>query len=108
MKGERNMSEEIKNEVMETETTELDTVDYEESSSSGKIGKIVLGVGLGLAAAGVVVWHKTKDKIEAKQIERLKKKGYVIYREEDVEVVEVDSEEDCEEADADDTEKKNK
>ena len=57
------------------------------NSGKGLIGAIALGVGL--VAAGVAVYlHKTKDKREARKIEKLRAKGYTI-----LEPVEAETEE---------------
>lgn len=90
---------EERNEIMEmnNETTEVADYDVDQSSGGG-LGKVLVGVGL-LAVAGVTaVVVKNKDKIEARRIEKLRKKGYVIYHEDDVEdVIQVDEDEDAEE-----------
>lgn len=50
-------------------------------SSNGVVG-LVLGA-VGAVVTGVVVWHKTKPKREAKQVEKLRKKGYTVIEPED-------------------------
>lgn len=73
------MNEELDN----IEVTDLET--YEDSEVSGNgLGKIVGGLLLlgGAAAAGFV--YKNRAKIEERKIEKLRKKGYVIYKEEDL------------------------
>lgn len=80
-------------EAMENEETrELDL--YEEyPETKGSAGKIAVGLVVAAGAAiagGVAVWaHKTKDKREQKQIAKLEKKGYVIYKEEELVEAEV-------------------
>ena len=62
-------------------TEEIGMTEIEEStenSNGSLIVKIVSGIGLVAAAAGVYV-YKTKDKREKRQIEKLRKKGYKIY-----------------------------
>lgn len=90
---------EERNEIMEmnNETTEVTEYDVNQSSGGG-LGKVLIGLGV-LAAAGVTaVVVKNKGKIEARRIEKLRKKGYVIYHEDNVEeVVQVDEDEDTEE-----------
>lgn len=71
------MAEEIEN----NEVTELVPAEYHEepeTTGNGIVGKIAVGVGLAVAGAAAFVWHKTKDKREAKTIRKLEKKGYVI------------------------------
>ena len=82
------------NEIMEMENEVEEFEDYEiqetpERSGNGILGKIILGTVLAGGAAAAVLIHKNRDKIEAKKIERLRKKGYVIYKpEEDMEEIE--------------------
>lgn len=66
--------EEVTNETMEVAQEAV-------NSGNGVLGYI-LG---GLVVAGVTAFvaHKTKDKLEAKKIEKLRKKGYVIYKAEE-------------------------
>lgn len=82
------------NELQEIEAME----DYESECSGGGLGKL-LGAGLiaGIAAAGVVVYKKFQPKLEARKIEKLRKKGYVIYKEDECEVRELEVEEDVQE-----------
>lgn len=80
------MSEEIKNIEMGTENIEDVTVyEMEPETSGGGLVKILAVVGLGVAAAGAALWHKNKDKIEEKNIEKLRKKGYLVYKADEVE-----------------------
>ena len=82
---------------------DIDTVeDYElEESSGGGLGKLLIGgLVLGAGAVGAFVYKKVQPKLEEKKVERLRKKGYVIYKEEEVEaVVQVDVD-DVEEAES--------
>lgn len=83
------MNEQVYNENIEATELVPETTEevYEESKATGGNGlKILMGVCGLVAAAGAVVWHKTKDKREQKQIERLEKKGYVVFKDEPVEV----------------------
>ena len=91
------MNEEMNTELVEIENTEVETCNEPEKSGSGIVGKLIIGGGI--VAAGVAAWlYKTKDQREAKQISKLVKKGYVIYKPEDEEdfddevVIEADSE----------------
>lgn len=108
------MSEEIKNIEMGTENTEDVTV-YElepETSDNGVSGGlVVLAVGA-LAAAGYAVYKKLKPedenaKAEKKRLkdekaaEKLRKKGYLVYKADEVEVREV---EDVDDSDIDEIE----
>lgn len=81
------------NEIMEMEdmvNVEEEITEALEKSTVGKglIGKIVVGTILVGGAVAAIV-YKNRNKIEAKKIERLRKKGYVIYKpEEDMEEIE--------------------
>lgn len=57
----------------EVENTHVDS----ENSGGGILGKVVLGLVAGAVAVGVAVW-KNKDKLEARRIKKLEKKGYII------------------------------
>lgn len=50
-----------------------------ERSGGGIVGKIVIGTLIAGVTAAAVAYHKTKDKREAKKIEKLRAKGYKIY-----------------------------
>ena len=65
---------------------------YEPECSGGKGKGILAGLGfVGIVTAvGAVVIHKTKDKREQKTIERLRKNGYVIFKEDECEVREME------------------
>lgn len=82
------------NELQEIEATE----DYESERSGGGFGKL-LGAGLiaGIVAAGVVAYKKVQPKLESRKVEKLRKKGYVIYKEDECEVRELEVEEDVQE-----------
>ena len=71
--------EKIENEAVEAEQT----IEVTETSSGSGLGKALLIVGT-VVTAGAVLWHKTKDKREARQIKKLEKKGYVICHSDDV------------------------
>ena len=75
-------------EAMET-TENAEMQEPIEESGNGIVGKVV-GTVLTAAAlsGGVLWWLKGKEKREAKKIEKLRKKGYVIYKPEEVEEVE--------------------
>lgn len=79
------MNEELT--MQETEIT--DEVEIYETEKSGGGFLKVLGVGTAVVAGVVAaLCYKNRDKIEAKRIEKLRKKGYVIYKAEEVECVE--------------------
>lgn len=85
----KNMNE---NEVkeLELETTEV-CEDYEPECAGGGFGKLAAGIGFVAVAGLTAVVIKNKKKLEERKIERLRKKGYVIYRTEEVkEIQEVD------------------
>lgn len=74
--------------TMEENTTAMEGYEgYEETptSSGNGVVKFIVGAGIAAAAAGAVWWSKSKDKREAKQIEKLAKKGYVINKPEESE-----------------------
>ena len=84
--------------VVDTEMDEV-TVDEMTEVSGGGFGKVLLGLGalaLGAASAYVI---KKKGVAEKVRIKKLEKAGYVVYKAEDVEVVEAEdaSEEGAEE-----------
>lgn len=83
--------EEIRNYEEVTEQA-MEMAQEVEPSGKGVIG-FVAGAAVLVGGAVVLYAHKTKDKREAKQVEKLRKKGYVIY---EPEVEEPISEEDCE------------
>lgn len=76
----------MENEIMEIEELAaeeaMEVYEVVENSKGGLVATIVVG-GLALIGATAALIHKNKDKIEAKQVERLRKKGYVIYKPEE-------------------------
>lgn len=65
-------------EIKDTEEVAVEVCESLEETSNGIAGKLAVGavlVGLGVAA----VLYKTRDWREARKIEKLRKKGYVIY-----------------------------
>ena len=80
------------NEVMVTELTEqeIGTIgDYDDyDCTGGRKGNFVVGTAIALGAAALCgfAYHKCKDKLEERKINRLRNKGYVIFKEEDCEV----------------------
>lgn len=76
------------------EVTEQAMEMAQEVKSSGKgVFGAVAGAVVVVAGMTAVVLHKTKDKRRAKQVEKLRKEGYVIY---EPAVEDAVSEEDCE------------
>lgn len=90
---------EERNEITEMNNGTTEVTEYDEGKSSGGgLGKFLFGLGAATVAGVAVAVVATKDKRKAKQIEKLKKEGYIIYHEDDVEeIVEVDEDEDKEE-----------
>ena len=82
-------------ELMVTEelNEEIGTIDYEETDcTDGGFGKIAAGlVIVGLAAAGGLA-YKFRGKLEERKINRLRKKGYVSFKEDECEVREMEVE----------------
>ena len=82
------------NKIMELENLEDMEVTETENETQGKgfLGKLAIG-SLIAGVAGLIV-YKNRDKIEKRRIEKLRKKGYVIYEpgeiEDDESTVEVD------------------
>lgn len=76
------MEEMNNNEVMIEET--VDACENSNSQNYGLIGKILVGViGLTVAGAGALA-YKNRDRLEKRRIEKLKKKGYVVYKSDDM------------------------
>ena len=82
---------------MEEEIFENDMeVVNDKTDNSGVQALAILGVGALAIGAGVAAWlYIQRDKIEQRKVEKLRKKGYVIYKQEPVE--DVISEEEFEE-----------
>ena len=81
------------NELMTTEMEqEIVMDDYETECSGGGLGKLAVGAAIvtGVAALGAFAYNKCKDKLEERKIERLRKKGYVIFKEDECEVREIE------------------
>ena len=68
--------------------------DWETECSGGGKGLLVVGGLILSTIAGVTAyaWNKNKDKRKEKQIERLRNEGYVIFKESECEVREVEEE----------------
>lgn len=76
------MEEMNNNEVMIEET--VDVCENSDTQNYGLIGKILVGViGLTVAGAGALA-YKNRDRLEKRRIEKLKKKGYVVYKSDDM------------------------
>lgn len=76
------MNEEIRNdenyEVEDTKYVPAETNEEQTESGSGPAIAIAVGV-VGLVAGGIAAYrYKTREKREAKMVEKLKKKGYTI------------------------------
>ena len=80
----------------EIENTEVVEVNEEPETSGNGILGIIAGGLVVVAGATAVVLHKTKAKREAKKIEKLRKKGYIIISPEEVDEIEAVSEDDTE------------
>ena len=79
-------------EMMELTEVEDNYEPDEEYEGSGVFKKVAIGVGGALTVGAVALAVKKRDKIKAKieehKIAKLEKKGYVVYRPEEVEEVE--------------------
>ena len=86
------MNEELNMETIEeTEINDVDSVDEIEVSEGLNIAPLAfVGVGLGLLGAGFGFRKQIKAKLEEAAVNRMIKRGYVVYK--------VDSEEESEEA----------
>lgn len=72
----------MEEEIFEGIVDDVDDVNEETDNSSGQV-LAILGIGALAIGAGVAAFIYTqRDKIEQKRIEKLRKKGYVIYKEE--------------------------
>lgn len=82
LKGDKTMEEEIFEGIIENDVDDVN----EETDNSGVQTLVILGVGALAIGAGLAAWLYTqRDKIEQKKVERLRKKGYVIYKPESIE-----------------------
>lgn len=89
------MNEEMMTVVEEIENDEVKEVEVCEEpveTGNGIVGKIVVGAIVAGAGVGALIWHKTKAKREERAIRKLEKKGYVIYKTQDEEVIDVEPE----------------
>ena len=89
--------EEIKNETV-NDIEEIEEVEVTpEDSETVNILPIIIGAGSAVVAGVAAIAYKNRAKIEEWKINRLRKKGYTIYKNE--EVVEVEEDESVEEED---------
>ena len=89
--------EEIKNETV-NDIKEIEEVEVTpEDSETVNILPIIIGAGSAVVAGVAAIAYKNRAKIEEWKINRLRKKGYTIYKNE--EVVEVEEDESVEEDD---------
>lgn len=73
------MEEMLTYEELNMEDTEVNEEIVEpKNSGNGIVGAIVGGTLVAVTAGAGLLWHKTKDKREARKIEKLRKKGYTI------------------------------
>ena len=75
--------EELMETIDEIENTEIEEMDDEVVESGGGLGKIVVGIGVVAAGALAALAYKNKAKLEERRIEKLRKKGYVVYKEDE-------------------------
>lgn len=80
------MNEEMMTTMEETEEIEhlgtYEVIHEPESSNGGLIGKLVIGAAIVGAGAAALI-YKNRAKLEQKRIQKLEKKGYVIYKPEE-------------------------
>ena len=76
------MEEEIFEGIIENDVDDVN----EETDNSGVQTLVILGVGaFAIAASVAALLYTQRDKIEQKKVERLKKKGYIVYKPESIE-----------------------
>ncbi len=88
----------MENEILVNEelNNEIETV-CEEIETSGGGSKLLVGALIaGVAGLVAFAYNKNKTKLEERRIEKLRKKGYVIYREDEVAEVREVEEDDIE------------
>ena len=80
--------------TMEQEITFDEAEDYGTECSGGGKGKLLVGAAVvaGVTAIGGIVYHKCKGKLEERRINKLRKKGYVIFKEDECEVRQAEEE----------------
>ena len=86
-----NKIDEIIDEINTTNEDGVDVIELEpEESGNGFAGKLVAILAVG--AVGVIggLLYKNREKLEQRQIKKLEKKGYVIYKSDEVEVREIE------------------
>lgn len=81
------------NEIMEIEEVEtaeeVEVEETTENSSKRNFKKLLIGAAI-VGVAGAIV-YKNRAKFEKRRIEKLRKKGYVIYAPDEVEAVEAET-----------------
>ena len=78
------MEEEIFKGTIENDVEDVN----EETNNSGAQALVILGIGALAIGAGVLGFIYTqRDKIEQNKIEKLRKKGYIVYKPESIEDV---------------------
>ena len=85
------MSEVLNNELMETEEMEVYDLTEEETGNGSGAVKAVVGVVLAVGAAAGLAYkfrHKIKEARTAAKIKKLENDGYVVFKTDEVEVVE--------------------
>ena len=76
------MEEEIFEGTIENDVEDVN----EDPNNSGAQALVILGVGaFAIGASIAALLYTQRDKIEQKKVERLRKKGYVIYKPESIE-----------------------
>lgn len=63
----------------------VENIEAPVNSGNGIMGAVAAGVGIAVVGAVGAFVYKNRDQFEAREIEKLKKKGYVIYKEEELE-----------------------
>lgn len=82
---------------MENVVKVIEECDPMENSGGNVLVKFVVGLGLTVIGVGGAIIYKNRDKLEARQIKKLEKKGYIVRKAEPVESTENDESEPVEE-----------
>ena len=87
---EKSMNEETMVTIEENGNTEIvDVNDEAKVSGNGILGKLAIGAVI-VGGAAALIYRKNRSKFEERKIEKLRKKGYVVYKQDEMVAEEVD------------------